>query len=523
MTDRGSVIPSLRSGQALSREDGEGPQTSPDEILRRPPAAQDDKSREGLIFEHSRRGRRGYHLPALDVPVESDAVPPSLLRSEIADEAEVSEVEVIRHFTRLSKLNVSIDAGLYPLGSCTMKHNPRINEELARTPGFALSHPMQPDHQVQGNLELIWQLEQALKEILGLPRVTMQPVAGAHGELTGILMIYKALAASGNARKYILIPDSAHGTNAASAAFAGYEIRELKSSPRGTLDPQTLAEAVTEDVAALMITVPNTLGVFESDIRKFADILHEKGAYLYCDGANLNSFVGVARPGDMGIDVIHSNLHKTFSTPHGGGGPGAGPVGVSEKLVPFLPSPTVERANDGTFYLDFGHPDSIGRMRAFHGNFGVLVRALVYIRSMGPQGLRRIAQLAVLNANYIRARLKRTYHLPYDAPTLHEVVFTDKLQTAHDVHTLDIAKRLMDYGFHPPTIYFPLIVSGALMIEPTESEPKEELDAFCDAMIAIARECEERPELVRSAPHTTPVRRLDEARAARNPILRWKR
>jgi glycine dehydrogenase subunit 2 len=477
--------------------------------------------REGLIFEHTKKGRRGYRLPALDVP-ESEAVPHSLLRTEIAGEVEVSEVDVIRHFTRLSKLNVSIDAGLYPLGSCTMKHNPRINEELARTPGFAQSHPLQPDHQVQGNLELLWHLEQTLKEIFGLPRVTLQPVAGAHGELTGILMVHKALAKSGNPRKYILIPDSAHGTNPASAAFAGYQIKELKSNARGTVDVHTLAEAVTEDVAALMITVPNTLGVFESDIKQFADILHAKGAYLYCDGANLNSFVGIARPGDMGIDVIHSNLHKTFSTPHGGGGPGAGPVGVSEKLIPYLPTPTVERREDGSFFLDYNHPESIGRMRAFNGNFGVLVRALSYMRSMGPDGMRRIAHLAVLNANYIRTRLKGAYHLPYDAPSLHEVVFSDKNQLPHEVHTLDIAKRLMDYGFHPPTIYFPLIVAGALMIEPTESEPKEELDAFCDAMLAIAKESQERPELVRSAPHTTPVRRLDEARAARVPVLRWK-
>jgi len=476
-----------------------------------------------LIFEHSKRGRKGYRLPALDVPEASDALPAALMRSEIEDEVEVSEVDVIRHFTRLSKLNVSIDAGLYPLGSCTMKHNPRLNEEIARTPGFALSHPLQPDHQVQGNLSLLWHIEQTLMEIFGMPRVTLQPVAGAHGELTGILMVHKALAKSGNARKYILIPDSAHGTNPASAAFAGYEIKELKSNSRGTVDIDTLAAAVTDDVAALMITVPNTLGVFETDIKRFADILHEKGAYLYCDGANLNSFVGIARPGDMGIDVIHSNLHKTFSTPHGGGGPGAGPVGVSQRLVPYLPTPTVERRDDGSFYLDHGHPDSIGRVRAFNGNFNVLVRALTYMRSMGPDGLRRIAQIAVLNANYIRARLRGSYHLPYDAPSLHEVVFSDKLQTAKDVHTLDIAKRLMDYGFHPPTIYFPLIVAGALMIEPTESEPKEELDAFCDAMIAIARECEERPELVRSAPHTTPVRRLDEARAARQPVLRWRR
>ena len=490
-----------------------------------PTAAAAQKSpTEPLIFERSKPGRRGYQLPPLDVPAQplDDMIPAALRRDGIAGEAEVSEVDVIRHFTRLSKLNVSIDAGLYPLGSCTMKHNPRINEELARTPGFALSHPLQPDHQVQGNLELMWWLEQTLKEILGMPRVTLQPVAGAHGELTGVMMVHKALAKSGNARRYILIPDSAHGTNPASAAFAGYEIRELKSNSRGTVDLSTLAEAVTDEVAALMVTVPNTLGVFESEIRSMAEILHARGAFLYCDGANLNSFVGVARPGDMGIDVIHSNLHKTFSTPHGGGGPGAGPVGVSAKLVPFLPTPTVERREDGSFYLDGNHPHSIGRVRAFHGNFGVLVRALSYIRAMGPGGLRRIAQLAVLNANYIRARLRGHYHLPYDAPSLHEVVFSDKLQTPKDVHTLDIAKRLMDYGFHPPTIYFPLIVSGALMIEPTESEPKEELDAFCDAMIAIAREAAERPELVRSAPHTTPVRRLDEARAARQPVLRWK-
>ncbi len=478
-----------------------------------------------LIFEHSKSGRRGYQLPDLDVPEQPlEALLPAALRREtIENEVEVSEVDVIRHFTRLSKLNVSIDAGLYPLGSCTMKHNPRINEEIARTPGFALSHPLQPDHQVQGNLELLWWLEQTLKEIFGMPRVSLQPVAGAHGELTGILMVHKALAKSGNARKFILIPDSAHGTNPASAAFAGYSVKELKSTNRGTIDLSVLAAAVDEDTAALMVTVPNTLGVFESEIRAMADILHAKGAYLYCDGANLNSFVGIARPGDMGIDVIHSNLHKTFSTPHGGGGPGAGPVGVSERLAPFVPSPTVERRADGAFYLEFHRPDSIGRMRAFNGNFNVLVRALTYMRSMGPTGLRRIAQLAVLNANYIRARLRGHYHLPYDAPSLHEVVFSDKLQTPKDVHTLDIAKRLMDYGFHPPTIYFPLIVSGALMIEPTESEPKEELDAFCDAMIAIAREAQERPELVRSAPHTTPVRRLDEARAARQPILRWTR
>ncbi|HUP66186.1 MAG TPA: aminomethyl-transferring glycine dehydrogenase subunit GcvPB [Thermoanaerobaculia bacterium] len=481
------------------------------------------QGRANLIFEQSRKGRRGYRLPPLDVPEQNlgTLLPSSQVREEIANECEVSEVDVIRHFTRLSQMNVSIDAGLYPLGSCTMKHNPRLNEEIARIPGLAWTHPMQADHQVQGSLELIWTLEESLREIFGMPRVTLQPVAGAHGELTGILMVQAALAKEGNPRKYILIPDSAHGTNPASAAFAGYQVRQIKSNARGTVDLDLLEREVTDDVAALMITVPNTLGVFENQIVKIADILRRKGAYLYCDGANLNAFVGIARPGDMGIDVLHSNLHKTFSTPHGGGGPGAGPVGVSERLVPFLPTPTVERRENGAFYLDFDHPDSIGRVRAWNGNFGVLVRALSYIRSMGAEGIRRIAEIAVLNANYIRARLKDSYHLPYDAPSMHEVVFSDKWQGAQDVHTLDIAKRLMDYGFHPPTIYFPLIVPGALMIEPTESEPKEELDAFCDAMIAIAREAKETPELVRSAPHTTPVRRVDEARAARQPILRW--
>jgi glycine dehydrogenase subunit 2 len=475
-----------------------------------------------LLHEQGGPGHRGPSLPALDVPQRALAqLLPGVALRESLDFPQVSEPEVVRHFIELSTLNHHIDRGLYPLGSCTMKHNPRINEEIARRPGFAWTHPMQEDEQVQGNLELLWNLEQSLKEIFGLPRVTLQPVAGAHGELTGILMVHAALAKEGNARKHILIPDSAHGTNPASAVFAGYTVRELKSNSRGGLDLDLLEREVNEDVAALMITVPNTLGVFEEQIVQIADILHRKGAYLYCDGANLNSFVGVARPGDMGIDVIHSNLHKTFSTPHGGGGPGAGPVGVSDRLVPFLPTPTVERDANGRFFLDHNHPDSIGRVRAFNGNFNVLVRALTYIRSMGPEGLRRIAQIAVLNANYIRARLKPAYHLPYDSPSLHEVVFSDKKQTERDVHTLDIAKRLMDYGFHPPTIYFPLIVSGALMIEPTESEPKEELDAFCDAMLAIARECEERPELVRSAPHTTPVRRLDEARAARSPVLRW--
>jgi glycine dehydrogenase subunit 2 len=418
-------------------------------------------------------------------------------------------------------MNFSIDEGLYPLGSCTMKHNPRINEEMARLPGFAASHPLAPEETVQGALELAWTLERVLIELTGLSRVTLQPAAGAQGELAGILMIRQALARSGNPRKTVLIPDSAHGTNPASAHFAGYKVRELKSNARGTLDLHVLEEAMTEEVAALMLTVPNTLGIFEDRILEIARIVHGKGGYLYCDGANFNSFVGIAKPGLMGIDVMHMNLHKTFSTPHGGGGPGAGPVAVAERLAPFLPRPTVERRADGTFFLDFDRPQSIGRLRTFLGNYGMFVRALAYIASYGHR-IAEVAHGAVLNANYIRAGLAGVYHLKYDAPSLHEVVFSDKKQAEHGVHNMDIAKRLMDYGFHPPTISFPLIVHGAMMIEPTETEGKHGLDAFIRAMREIAREAEQEPELVRSAPHTTPVKRVDEVGAARNLILRWK-
>ncbi|MBC8647655.1 MAG: aminomethyl-transferring glycine dehydrogenase subunit GcvPB [Thermoanaerobaculia bacterium] len=473
-----------------------------------------------MVFERSGKGKVGYSLPPLDVP-ESTAIPPALLRGEIAGETEVSEVEIARHFTRLSRLNFSIDQGLYPLGSCTMKHNPRINEEMARLPGFAASHPLAPEETVQGALELAWTLERVLIELTGLSRVTLQPAAGAQGELAGILMVRKALAESGNPRKTVLIPDSAHGTNPASAHFAGYKVKELKSNARGTLDLHVLEEAMTEDVAALMLTVPNTLGIFEDRILEIARLVHAKGAYLYCDGANFNSFVGIAKPGLMGIDVMHMNLHKTFSTPHGGGGPGAGPVAVTEKLEPFLPRPTVERRDDGSFFLDFDRPQSIGRLRTFLGNYGMFVRALAYIASYGNR-IGEVARGAVLNANYIRSGLTGVYHLKYDAPSLHEVVFSDKKQAEHGVHNMDIAKRLMDYGFHPPTISFPLIVHGAMMIEPTETEGKPGLDAFIRAMREIARESEEDPEIVRNAPHTTPVKRVDEVGAARNLILRWK-
>jgi glycine dehydrogenase subunit 2 len=479
-----------------------------------------ERRHEPLVFERSGEGKVGYSLPPLDVPPVM-AIPESLRRSEIEGETEISEVEVARHFTRLSRLNFSIDQALYPLGSCTMKHNPRTNEEVARLPGFAASHPFAPEEVSQGTLELAWRLESALIELTGLPRVTLQPSAGAQGELAGILMIRAALEKSGNPRKVVLIPDSAHGTNPASAHFAGYKVSELKSNARGTLDLHVLEDAMTEDVAALMLTVPNTLGIFESQILEIARVVHSKGGYLYCDGANFNSFVGIAKPGLMGIDVIHMNLHKTFSTPHGGGGPGSGPVAVTEKLIPFLPRPTVERRSDGTFRLDYDRPDSIGRLRTFLGNYGMFVRALAYISAYGNR-IGEVARGAVLNANYIRAGLTGIYHLKYDAPSMHEIVFSDKKQAEHGVHAGDIGKRLMDFGFHPPTISFPLIVHGALMIEPTETEGKPGLDAFIDAMRQIAREAEEDPEILLKAPHTTPVKRVDEVAAAKNLILRWR-
>ncbi|MEP6768214.1 MAG: aminomethyl-transferring glycine dehydrogenase subunit GcvPB [Acidobacteriota bacterium] len=475
---------------------------------------------ELLVFERSGAGKVGYSLPPLDVP-DVCAIPAGLLRGEIDGETEITEVEVARHFTRLSRLNFSIDENTYPLGSCTMKHNPRINEEMARLPGFAASHPLAPEEVSSGTLELAWRLEQALKELTGLARVTLQPAAGAQGELAGILMVRAALEKDGNPRTTVLIPDSAHGTNPASAHFAGYKVRELKSNARGTLDLDVLEGAMTEDVAALMLTVPNTLGIFEDRILEIARIVHAKGGYLYCDGANFNSFVGVARPGAMGIDVMHMNLHKTFSTPHGGGGPGSGPVAVTAKLAPHLPRPTVERREDGTFGLDFDRPESIGRLRTFLGNYGMFVRALAYISSYGNR-IGEVARGAVLNANYVRAGLAAHYHLKYDAPSMHEVVFSDKRQAEKGVHNGDIGKRLMDYGFHPPTISFPLIVHGALMIEPTETESRSGLDAFIAAMRAIAREVEEDPSIVLNAPHTTPVKRVDEVGAARNLILRWK-
>jgi glycine dehydrogenase subunit 2 len=479
---------------------------------------------EPLFFERNpeRVRRQGFQLPPLDVPaVDPQSVLPGVaLRDDVADYPDLSEMEIVQHFHRLSQLNYAVDEGLYPLGSCTMKYNPRLNEQTARLVGLAAAHPLQPVEQVQGSLRLIWELEQALMTITGMAGITLQPAAGAHGELTGMLMIRKALEARGDARDEVLVPDSAHGTNPATAAFAGYGAVEVPSGPDGTVDMEALDELMTDRVAAIMLTVPNTLGVFEHRIVEISKLVHDRGGLIYMDGANLNAFAGRALPGLMGADAMHINLHKTFSTPHGGGGPGAGPVVVSETLVPHLPVPRVVKEGD-RFSLVENDDDSIGAMRGFYGNFLILVRAYTYIRSLGSDGLREMSDVAVLYANLIRHRLAEAYHLPYDSPTLHEVVFDDTRQTEHEVHNTDIAKRLLDYGFHPPTMSFPLIVPGALMIEPTESVPPEEIDVFCDAMLAIAKEAEENPELVRSAPHDTPVSRVDEVRAARMLKVRW--
>jgi glycine dehydrogenase subunit 2 len=478
---------------------------------------------ESLLFELSSPGKRGYQLPELDVPAVDPAATlgASNVRDAITDFPEVSEVEAIRHFTRLSTWNYAIDLGLYPLGSCTMKYNPRVNELVARLEGLAWAHPYQPAALSQGAMEIIAALENALLEITGMDAITLQPAAGAHGELTGILLVHALLEKRGNPRKKILIPDSAHGTNPATAAIAGYTVENIRSNEQGEIDLEVLARAVNKDVAALMVTNPNTIGVFEQDITKAAEILHAKGAMLYMDGANMNALVGIARPGDFGVDVMHINLHKTFSTPHGGGGPGGGPVAVKKSLEPFLPIPRLKRAGK-KWMFDYKRPKSIGRVRAFYGNFGVLARALAYILAHGGNGLRNATVDAVVNANYIRKGLEPYYDLPYKAPNMHEVVFSDDRQAKLGVHTGDIAKRLIDYGFHPYTVSFPLIVHGALMIEPTETESKQELDTFIRAMISIAKEAESDPQLVKTAPHLTRTSKVDEVTAARRPILRWK-
>ena len=478
---------------------------------------------EGLIFERSSPGKSGAELPPLDVPAVSleDALGNEFLRAEVEGFPEVSEVDVIRHFTRLSTWNYSIDAGLYPLGSCTMKYNPRLNEAVARLDGPATDHPYTPESLAQGCLRILGETARCLVEITGMDAVSLQPAAGAQGELTGLLMIRAYLEEHGRNRKYVIVPDSAHGTNPASVTIAGYEARNLKSNARGCVDLDALDRAMNEEVAGLMLTNPNTLGVFETEIEKVCQMVHARGGLVYMDGANMNALVGVARPGEFGVDVMHLNLHKTFSTPHGGGGPGSGPVAVKRILEPYLPAPVVEEA-DGSWRLNHDRPRSIGRVRAWYGNFGMAVRALAYILAYGPQGLRQATEDAVLNANYVRRRLRDLYELPYDAPSMHECVFSDRRQAARGVHTGDIAKRLIDYGFHPYTVSFPLIVAGAMMIEPTETAGKAELDAFIEALRSIAQEVEEDPEFVLKAPYTTRVSRLDEAAAARKPVLRWK-
>ncbi|HSN91412.1 MAG TPA: aminomethyl-transferring glycine dehydrogenase subunit GcvPB [Anaeromyxobacteraceae bacterium] len=480
---------------------------------------------EPLVFEQGAPGRRGVSLPPAGGDFDpAREIPAPLLRGEVDGMPELSELEVVRHFTRLSVWNHGIDTGFYPLGSCTMKYNPKSSEALARLPGFANAHPYLPPEMAQGALELMFQLERALSEIAGFDATVLSPAAGAHGELCGVMMIRAYHEACGNPRKKVLIPDTAHGTNPATAALNGYRTVQLQSGPDGRLHPETVRAAMDEDVAAIMITNPNTLGVFESHIAEIAEIVHAKGGLVYGDGANFNALLGVARPGDMGFDVMQYNLHKTFATPHGGGGPGSGPVSVKEALLPYMPLPIVVRDDDGFRLVTdpAERPQTIGKLREFWGNFGMFVRAWALIREWGPEGLRATSELAVLNANYVRARLRGVYNLPYETDSLHEVVFDDKLLKETGITTMDVAKRLIDHGFHPPTVYFPLVVHGALMIEPTETEPKEMLDAFVEAMKAIAEEARTDPEAVKAAP-TRPVRaRLDETRAARKPVLRWR-
>src|ERR687883_713390 len=484
---------------------------------------------EALVFERSQTGRRGYRLPALDVDETAldEIIPKEFQRDDdLEGMPEVSEVDVVRHFTRISTWNYSIDLGMYPLGSCTMKYNSRLNERVARIAGFANLHPLTNEEDAQGALQVIYELQQHLAEITGLPGISLQPAAGAHGEMTGIMIIRAFLDArdgiAASHRRTMLIPDSAHGTNPASAHLSGFSVKTIRSTAEGLTDLDHLRELCSHgDVAGLMLTNPNTLGLFERNIKQICDIVHEAGGLVYMDGANMNALVGVARPGDMGVDVIHLNLHKTFSTPHGGGGPGCGPCCCKKQLEPFLPVPRVVK-DDERFRLDFDRPQSIGRVKAFFGNFGMMVRALAYIQTHGPDGLREATEAAVLNARYVAHGLADDYDKPFDSPPMHEVVFTDKRQSRKGVHTLDIAKRLIDYGFHPMTIYFPLIVQGAMLIEPTESVGHQELDQFIAAMRSIAREAFEDPETVINAPHSTRIGRLDEAAAARRPVLRWK-
>ncbi len=484
---------------------------------------------EELIFDRSQTGRIGYCLPKLDVEETNlDELIPLELRREddLEGVPEVSEVDVIRHFTRISTWNYSIDLGMYPLGSCTMKYNSRLNEKVARIAGFAGLHPLAPEAEAQGALELMFKLQEDLAEITGLPGVSLQPAAGAHGEMTGVMLIRAFLderdGEESKNRRVMLIPDSAHGTNPASAHMAGFTVKTIKSTSEGLTDMEHLKELCAQGgIAGLMLTNPNTVGIFETNIKEICGIIHEAGGLVYMDGANMNALVGIARPGDMGVDVIHLNLHKTFSTPHGGGGPGCGPCCCTEELEKYLPTPHIVKTDD-KFKLDFNYPESIGRVKAFYGNFGMMVRALAYIQTHGDTGLKEATEAAVLNARYVGHLLTEDFDKPFASDSMHEVIFSHKKQSRKGVHTLDIAKRLIDYGFHPMTIYFPLIVEGAMLIEPTESVGRADLDAFIDAMKSIAKEAVDDPQLVIDAPHSTRIGRLDEATAARKPVLRWK-
>lgn len=483
------------------------------------------KDNQPLIFEMTKQGRVGYSLPELDVPEVdlTELLGQDLVREEFAELPEVSELDIMRHYTALSKRNHGVDSGFYPLGSCTMKYNPKINESVARYSGFANIHPLQEESTVQGAMELMYDLQEHLKEITGMDEVTLQPAAGAHGEWTGLMMIRAFHEANGDfKRTKVIVPDSAHGTNPASATVAGFETVTVKSNEHGLVDLEDLKRVVGDDTAALMLTNPNTLGLFEEDILEMASIIHKVGGKLYYDGANLNAVMSKARPGDMGFDVVHLNLHKTFTGPHGGGGPGSGPVGVQADLIPYLPKPILIKTDEG-FTFDYDRPESIGRVKPFYGNFGINVRAYTYIRTMGPDGLKKVTEYAVLNANYMMRRLAPHFDLPYDRHCKHEFVLSGRRQKKLGVRTLDMAKRLLDFGYHPPTIYFPLNVEEGMMIEPTETESKETLDDFIDAMIQIAREVEENPEIVQNAPHTTVINRLDETKAARKPVLRYQK
>lgn len=478
-----------------------------------------------LIFEVSKEGRVGYSLPELEIEELSldELIPSAYIRSEQAELPEVSELDIMRHYTALSRRNHGVDSGFYPLGSCTMKYNPKINENVARIAGLAHIHPLQEEETVQGAMELLFDLQEHLKEITGMDEVTLQPAAGAHGEWTGLMMIRAYHEANNDTKRTkVIVPDSAHGTNPASATVAGFETITVKSDENGLVDLEDLKRVVNEETAALMLTNPNTLGLFEAHILEMAQIVHDAGGKLYYDGANLNAVLSQARPGDMGFDVVHLNLHKTFTGPHGGGGPGSGPVGVKEDLIAYLPKPVLVKTDEG-YHFDYNRPESIGRVKPFYGNFGINVRAYTYIRSMGPDGLKAVTEYAVLNANYMMRRLAPYFDLPYDQHCKHEFVLSGKRQKKLGVRTLDIAKRLLDFGYHPPTIYFPLNVEECIMIEPTETESKETLDSFIDAMIQIAKEAEENPEIVQEAPHTTVIKRLDETTAARKPILKYQR